>query len=112
MTSYTNEQVLAQYHKLVSRGLPHTAAMLDSLLADRTRLQAEAKAFRSIEVGGWQVRLTAKCGSEWEACTKECYEDTIRTGRYCGASAGTKDVEVRQLYVFSNGEDGNTRSPK
>ena len=46
MTSYTNEQVLAQYHKLVSRGLPHTAAMLDSLLADRTRLQAEVEALR------------------------------------------------------------------
>jgi len=56
MTSYTDEQVLAQYHKLVRRGQPHTAAMLDSLFADRTRLQAENESLRADRQRYFQLR--------------------------------------------------------
>ena len=49
----------------------------------------------------WQIRLTSKHGEVWEECTKKCYEDTIRTGRYYGLPDATKDVEVRQLYTHS-----------
>jgi hypothetical protein len=50
MPSYTDEQVLAQYHKLVRRGQPHTAAMLDSLLAERFRLQAALDAVSKVAI--------------------------------------------------------------
>ncbi|WP_164079710.1 hypothetical protein [Stenotrophomonas maltophilia] len=46
----------------------------------------------------WQVNMT-RSGRGWEACTQECYEETLRTGRYMGLPAGTQDVEVRKLYA-------------
>ncbi|WP_164086020.1 hypothetical protein [Stenotrophomonas maltophilia] len=46
----------------------------------------------------WQVNMT-RSGRGWEACTRECYEETLSTGRYMGLPAGTQDVEVRKLYA-------------
>lgn len=45
----------------------------------------------------WQINAT-RTSRGWESCTRECYDDTLRTGRYMGLPAGTKDVEVRALY--------------
>lgn len=50
---------------------------------------------RASNAGGavaWQVRAI---GSElWENCTRELYEDTLRTGRYCGFERAP-ECEVR-----------------
>jgi len=50
----------------------------------------------------WQVNRT-RSGLGWEACTRECYEETLRTGRYMGLPAGARDVEVRALYAAPPG---------
>jgi len=42
MTSYTDEQVRDAAHAYRHNGFAHGAQILESLLADRTRLQAEA----------------------------------------------------------------------
>lgn len=54
---------------------------------------------RASNAGGavaWQVRAI---GSElWENCTRELYEETLRTGRYCGFKRAP-ECEVRELFA-------------
>lgn len=46
----------------------------------------------------WQINATESYRG-WETCTKECYDETLRTGRYMGLPTGTMDVIVRALYT-------------
>jgi len=79
MTSYTDEQVLAQYHKLVRRGQPHTAAMLDSLLADRTHLQAEVKALHWLPLEPCPMKAPCHFNNAEAQCWASGYSSCLLT---------------------------------
>lgn len=46
----------------------------------------------------WQIKATLT-GKGWEECTQEQYVKTLETGSYLGMFAGTKEVQVRELYA-------------
>ena len=77
-------------------------AAIAELLAELDRLRATpAPGAPGQEAVSWQVRRTD--GSPlacWETCTKDLYDLTLSTGRYCGFENGPP-CEVRALGVIA-----------
>jgi hypothetical protein len=86
----SQEEQAARFESLVLDLCRSVQSHFDGLTALAAQGQGEAVA--------WQINAT-RSSRAWEPCTRECYEDTLRTGRYMGLYAGTRDVEVRALYT-------------
>lgn len=75
--------------------LPQTSSVIRRELAAELRAALAAMDAKAV---AWQINAT-QSNRGWEPCTRECYEDTLRTGRYMGFDDGTKDVLVRSLFT-------------
>lgn len=98
----TAAEVLADINNLIAQNPLHDVSIggfktyHGHLIDFRDRLERALSA--QGEAVAWQINAT-KSRRGWETCTKECYDDTLRTGRYMGFPEGSKDVEVRALYT-------------